>query len=173
MQFFSFLFVNSTWNIISRKYNPLLSYEFDSHSLSIMFRVQCRAKTLRHWKRNDNANLQGYIRWLKKTHQFWDACHFLPTHQIFMKICKIHPQSVFSSFYKNHVSNLSSFEDIIQTLLRGGDRSFWLKIAFSDFYIFENILSDNSDFLWKFYQNQPNSSRVTPIQSHVHISGES
>ena len=54
------------------------------------------------------------IMWLKKTHQIGDVCHFAPTHQIFMKIGKTHPQSVFGNSYKNHISNLSSIEDIIQ-----------------------------------------------------------
>ena len=53
--------------------------------------------------------------------------------------------------------------------VKGRGYQFGLKIALSDSYIFENMLSDNSDFLWKFYQNRPNSSRVIAILSHVHI----
>ena len=57
-----------------------------------------------------------YIRLLKKTHQFLNVCQLAPTHQIFMKIGKTHPQSVFGNSYKNHTSNLCSIEDIIQNV---------------------------------------------------------
>ena len=63
-------------------------------------------------------SLYTYYQVVKKTHQFWDACHFVPANQIFMKICTIYFQSVFGSIYKNHISNLSSFEDIIPNALK-------------------------------------------------------
>jgi len=48
--------------------------------------------------------------------------NFVCTHQIFMKFCTIHLQGVFGSIYKNHISNLSSFEkkhhaDALKTML--------------------------------------------------------